>query len=108
MHFNLHEERCRAHFSKYCKTYFPTTQINGFTYIMSEEAVLRFPSYNCSQHFRKYRRKSSYVSNDCLWKTLPLAGFSAFTHSVKQLVCEIRPLIGNFGKTFHHRYLKGS
>ena len=45
MHFNLREERCRAHFSKYCKTYFPTTEINGFTYIMSEEAVLRFPSF---------------------------------------------------------------
>ena len=26
-YFNLHEESCRAHFSKYCKNYFLTTQI---------------------------------------------------------------------------------
>ena len=31
IHFNLYEERCRVHFSKYCKSYFPTTPINGFT-----------------------------------------------------------------------------
>ena len=67
-HFNLHEERCRAHFSKYCKSYFPATQINGFTYIMSEETVRSFPSCSCSEHFRKYWWKSPYVSNDCLWK----------------------------------------
>ena len=52
IHFNLHEESCRAHLSKYCKSYFPTTQINGFTY-MSEAPVPSFPSYSCSEHFRK-------------------------------------------------------
>ena len=31
IHFNLHEERCRVHFSKYCKSYFPITPINRFT-----------------------------------------------------------------------------
>ena len=47
---------------------FPTTQIIGFTY-MSETAVPRFPSYSCSEHFRKYRWKSPYVSDDdCLCK----------------------------------------
>ena len=73
IHFNLHEERCRAHFSKYCESYFPTTQINGFTYIMSEAVVPSFPSYSCLEHFPKYRRKSPYVSNDC--QTLLLTGF---------------------------------
>ena len=48
--FNLYKERCRTHFSKYCKSYFPTTQINGFTYIMSETAVTSFPSYSSSEH----------------------------------------------------------
>ena len=42
MHFNLHEERCRAHFSTYCKSYFLTTQMNDFTYTMSEAAVPSF------------------------------------------------------------------
>ena len=68
IHFNLHDERCRAHLSKYCKSYFPTASINGFTHITSEAAVPCFPSYSCSEHFRKYWRKISYVSNDCLWK----------------------------------------
>ena len=77
IHFNLHEERCRPHFSKYCKSYFLTTPINGFTYIMLEAAVLSFPSYSCSEH-----------------------------HSVNELVCELRPLIDNFAKRFHQRYLK--
>ena len=67
-HFNVHEESCRAYFSKYCKSYFPTTRINGFTHIMSEAAVQSFPSCSCSEHFRKYWWKSPYVSNDCLWK----------------------------------------
>ena len=68
-HFNLHEERWRGDFSKDCKSYFPTTQvINGFTYRMSEAAVTSFPSFTCSEHFRKYRWKSPYRSNDCLWK----------------------------------------
>ena len=58
----LHEEKCRVHLSKYCKRGFPTTQINGFTYIMSEAAVPSFPSYSCSEHFWKYRGKSPYVS----------------------------------------------
>ena len=45
-----------------------TTPINGFKYIVSEVAVPSFPSYRCSKHFRKYRRKSHYVSNDLLGK----------------------------------------
>ena len=47
-----------AHFGKYCDNYFPTTQIiwdYGFTYIMSEVAILCSPSHSCSEHFRKYR-----------------------------------------------------
>ena len=44
IHVNLDEERCRAHFSKYCKSYFSTTPINSFTYIMSEAAVPSFTS----------------------------------------------------------------
>ena len=55
IHLNLHEERCRTRFSKYSKSYFPTTQINGFTYILSETAAPSFQSYSCSEHFRKYR-----------------------------------------------------
>ena len=35
---------------------------------MSEATVRSFPSCSCSEHFRKYRWKSPYVSNDCLWK----------------------------------------
>ena len=35
---------------------------------MSEAIVRSFPSCSCSEHFRKYRWKSPYVSNDCLWK----------------------------------------
>ena len=42
--FNFDEERCRAHFSKYCKSYFSTAPINSFTYIMSEAAVSSFTS----------------------------------------------------------------
>ena len=68
IHFNLHEERCRAHFSKYCNTYFPTTQINGLAYVMSGSAIRSFPSNSCSEDFQKYLRKSPYVSNDCEWK----------------------------------------
>ena len=37
INFNLREKSCMADFSKYCKSYFPATQINGFIYIMSEE-----------------------------------------------------------------------
>ena len=66
--FHLYEERCRAHFSKYCKSYFSTTPINSFTYIMSEAAVPSFTSYSCLEHFQKYRRKSPYVSNELQWK----------------------------------------
>ena len=55
-HFNHQEKRCRAHFSKSCKkSYFPTTQINGFTYIMSEAVVPSFPLCSCFVHFPKYR-----------------------------------------------------
>ena len=54
IHLNLHEERCRTRFSKYSKSYFPTTQINGFTYILSETAVPSFRSYSCSELFWKY------------------------------------------------------
>ena len=68
IHVNLDEERCRAHFSKYCKSYFSTTPINSFTYIMSEAAVPTFTSYSCLEHFQKYRRKSRYVSNELQWK----------------------------------------
>ena len=32
------------------------------------ETVLGFRSCSCSEHFRKYRWKSPYVSDDCLWK----------------------------------------
>ena len=67
-YFNLHEERRRTHFSKYCKSYFPAVQINGSTYVMSEATVPSFPSSSCSEHFRKCRWKSPYVNNDCLWK----------------------------------------
>ena len=67
IHFNHDEERCRAHFSKYCKSYFPTTPINSFKYIMSEATVPSFASYSCLEHFQKYRRKSSYVSNELRW-----------------------------------------
>ena len=67
IYFDLHEERCRAHFSKYCKSYFPTTPINSFKYIMSEATVPSFASYSCLEHFQKYRRKSSYVSNELRW-----------------------------------------
>ena len=70
IYFNLHEERCRANFSKYCKSYFhfPATQMNGFTYIMSEATFRSFSSCSCSKYFREYRRRSLCVSNDCLWK----------------------------------------
>ena len=66
--FHLDEERWRAHFSKYCKSYFSATLINSFTYIMSEAAVPSFTSYSCLEHLQKYRRKSSYVSNELQWK----------------------------------------
>ena len=66
--FHLDEERWRAHFSKYCKSYFSATPINSFTYIMSEAAVPSFTSYSCLEHLQKYRRKSSYVSNELQWK----------------------------------------
>ena len=42
-HFNLHEERCIAYFSKHCRSYFPTSKINGFTSIISEASVASFP-----------------------------------------------------------------
>ena len=48
-----------------CNNYFPTTQINGFTYV-SETVAPSFPPYSCSEHCRKYRWKSSCASNDCL------------------------------------------
>ena len=66
--FHLDEERCRAHSSKYCKSYFSTTPINSFTYIMSEAAVPSFTSYSCLEHLQQYRRKSPYVSNELQWK----------------------------------------
>ena len=57
------------HISVNTVSYFPTAQINGFTYIMSEAAVPSVPSYSCSEHFRKYRWKSPYVSNvSFLWE----------------------------------------
>ena len=34
----------------------------------SEATVPSFPSCSFSEHFRKYRWNSPYVSNDCLWK----------------------------------------
>ena len=43
----------KGHFSKHCRSYFPTAQINGFTYIKSEAGVPSFHSYNCSEHFLK-------------------------------------------------------
>ena len=58
--FNLDEEICRAYFNKYSQSYFPTTQINGFSYTVSEEAVPSFLSYSYSEHFRKHRWKSPY------------------------------------------------
>ena len=66
--FHLDEERWRAHFSKYCKSYFSATPINSFTYIMSEAAVPSFTSYSCLEHLQQYRRKSPYVSNELQWK----------------------------------------
>ena len=74
--------------AEYCKGYFPATQINNFTYIMSEAAILSFPSYSCSEHFWKYQWKSPYFSNDCLWKLYLQLDFNCqnvtflFTHSV--------------------------
>ena len=38
------------HFSKYCMSFFPTTRINSFTYIMSEATVRSFSSCSCSEH----------------------------------------------------------
>ena len=36
--------------------------IDGFTYIMSEVAVPKFPSYSCFEHFLNYRYKSPYFT----------------------------------------------
>ena len=66
--FHPDQERWRAHFSKYCKSYFSATLINSFTYIMSEAAVPSFTSYSCLEHLQQYRRKSPYVSNELQWK----------------------------------------
>ena len=35
---------------------------------MLEATVWSFPSCSCSEHFRKCRWESPYVSNDCQWK----------------------------------------
>ena len=44
----------------------------------SVEATFRsFPSCSCSEHFRKYRWKSPYVSNDCLGKVCLYLNFLA-------------------------------
>ena len=43
-----------AHVSKYYKSYFPTPQITCFTHMISEAAVLSFPSYSCSEYFLKW------------------------------------------------------
>ena len=37
-----------------CKSYFPTTQFNGFTYVMSKAAVPSFPSKNCSEDSQEF------------------------------------------------------
>ena len=47
-----------AHINLHGQSYFPTTQINGFTCIMSEAVIPNFPSYNCTEHFQKYRQES--------------------------------------------------
>ena len=79
----------KSTFSKYCKSYFPTTQSNDLTYIMLEVAVPRFPPHSCSKHFRKYWWKCPYFTNDCLWKRYLWLDFNCqnltfvFTHSVK-------------------------
>ena len=44
---------------------------------MSEATVRSFPSYSCSEHFRKYQRKSPYFNDDCLWKLCLYLDFSA-------------------------------
>ena len=44
------------------------TQINGFSYIMSEADVPSFPSYNCSEHFTKHQWNSPYIINVCMRK----------------------------------------
>ena len=44
----------------------------------SVKATFRsFPSCSCSEHFRKYRWKSPYVSNDCLGKVCLYLNFLA-------------------------------
>ena len=53
------------HISVNTKSYFPTTQMNGFT-CMSEATIPSFVSYSCSEHFWKYQWKSPYVTNDCM------------------------------------------
>ena len=80
MTFNLDEEKCRAHFTKYCKSYFPTTQINGFSYRISEADV---PS-SCSEYFRKHWWKGPIlVMTACGNFTFKLQNLiSVFTHSV--------------------------
>ena len=92
-HFNLHEERCREHFSEYCNSYFPTTQINGFTYIMSEAVVPSFRSYNCSEHIWIYRWKSPYFNNNCMWKLYLGLDFNCQNLS---LLCLLTQLTNSF------------
>ena len=82
--FSLDEEICRAHFSKYCKSYFPTTQINGFSYTISEADVPSFTSSGCSEYFRKHRWKSPIlVMTACGNFTFKIQNLIfVFTHSV--------------------------
>ena len=67
---------------------------------MSDAAVPSFPSYSCSEHFRKHLWKSPYFSNDCLWKRYLSLDFNCqnltfvITHSVNLLVCRLRILVG--------------
>ena len=54
--FMMHKFSGTISFSlSFSKSHFPTTQVNVFTYIMSEEFVPSFPSYSCSEYFQKYR-----------------------------------------------------
>ena len=54
---------------------------------MSGATVRTFPSCSCSEHFWKYRWKSPYVSNGCLWKLcLYLDFFADFLVDIYQIL----------------------
>ena len=94
-HFNLHEERCIPHFSKYCKSY--SCYTNKWCYIHNVRSSR--PEFSIIQLFRTSLEIPAEI---------PLTEFFVFSYSVNELVCELRPLIDNFAKRFHHRYLKES